>query len=191
MLRSVWKGFLESLYGSTEAYYGTVEQQGRLTLHLHMLLWIKGYVSPQHLRDLVMEPSSAFQQNLVKYLEACHQGELSLGTVGQFKKLQDEKELQDDYKKPTETLPIPPSYCCIDCATRKCECDQCIAYENRNSSFHEITDDILLRSNVHVCSGSQVKSNNVGTNTQTNLGCKSNHHIDHKFIVLSLSHQIL
>ena len=26
------------LYGDTEAYYGTVEQQGRLTLHLHLLL---------------------------------------------------------------------------------------------------------------------------------------------------------
>jgi len=24
----------------TAAYYATVEQQGRLTLHLHMLLWI-------------------------------------------------------------------------------------------------------------------------------------------------------
>jgi len=30
-----------------EAYYGTVEQQGRLTLHLHMLLWIKNALSPQ------------------------------------------------------------------------------------------------------------------------------------------------
>ena len=24
------------LYGKTEGYYGTVEQQGRLTLHLHL-----------------------------------------------------------------------------------------------------------------------------------------------------------
>ena len=30
------------LYGDTEAFYATVEQQGRLTLHLYMLLWIKG-----------------------------------------------------------------------------------------------------------------------------------------------------
>jgi hypothetical protein len=28
------------LYGETSGYYRTVEQQGRLTLHLHMLLWI-------------------------------------------------------------------------------------------------------------------------------------------------------
>ena len=33
-------------FGGTEAYYGTVEQQGRLTLHLHLLLWIKGALSP-------------------------------------------------------------------------------------------------------------------------------------------------
>ena len=26
------------LYGNTAGYYGTVEQQGRLTLHLHMML---------------------------------------------------------------------------------------------------------------------------------------------------------
>ena len=35
------------LYGETSGYYGTVEQQGRLTLHLHMLLWIKHFLTPQ------------------------------------------------------------------------------------------------------------------------------------------------
>ena len=34
------------LYGNTKAFYGTVEQQGRLTLHLHMLLLIKGCLNP-------------------------------------------------------------------------------------------------------------------------------------------------
>jgi hypothetical protein len=34
------------LYGDTSAYYGTVEQQGRLTLHIHLLLWIKGGLTP-------------------------------------------------------------------------------------------------------------------------------------------------
>jgi hypothetical protein len=41
------------LYGETDAYYGTVEQQGRLTLHLHLLLWIKGALSPQEIRDQI------------------------------------------------------------------------------------------------------------------------------------------
>ena len=35
-----------SVFGETEAYYGTVEQQGRLTLHLHTLLLIKNALSP-------------------------------------------------------------------------------------------------------------------------------------------------
>jgi Helitron helicase-like domain at N-terminus len=37
------------LYGNTSGYYGTVEQQGRLTLHLHMLLFIRNSLSPQEI----------------------------------------------------------------------------------------------------------------------------------------------
>jgi hypothetical protein len=37
------------IYGKTLAYYGTVEQQGHLTLHLHMLLWIQGCPMPQEI----------------------------------------------------------------------------------------------------------------------------------------------
>ena len=49
------------LYGDTGGYYGTVEQQGRLSLHLHMLLWINGSVSPQEMRvsrDIFTMPHS-------------------------------------------------------------------------------------------------------------------------------------
>jgi len=45
-------------YGETEAYYSTVEQQERLTLHLHMLLWIKNALSPQDIQDKIMDPES-------------------------------------------------------------------------------------------------------------------------------------
>jgi hypothetical protein len=38
------------LYGDANAYYGTVEQQGRLTLHLHMLIWLQGNLTPQDMR---------------------------------------------------------------------------------------------------------------------------------------------
>ena len=34
---------LPGIFGETSGYYGTVEQQGRLTLHLHLLLWIKDH----------------------------------------------------------------------------------------------------------------------------------------------------
>jgi hypothetical protein len=37
------------IYGDTSSYYGTVEQQGCLTLHLHMLLCIRGALTPQEI----------------------------------------------------------------------------------------------------------------------------------------------
>ena len=48
------------LYGETSAYYGTVEQQGRLTLHIHLLLLIKGGLTPDEIRDQIIDPASDF-----------------------------------------------------------------------------------------------------------------------------------
>ena len=62
------------IYGETAGYYGTVEQQGRLTLHLHMLLWIKNALTPQEIRDRIMNPTSDFQRAMVEYLESAHKG---------------------------------------------------------------------------------------------------------------------
>lgn len=48
------------LWGKTSGYYGTVEQQGRLTLHLHMLLWLEKSLTPQEIRDKILDPESTF-----------------------------------------------------------------------------------------------------------------------------------
>src|SRR5271156_5575130 len=69
------------LYGNTAGYYGTVEQQGRLTLHLHKVLWIKNALSPQEIRDKIMNGNDTFQQNLIQYLEGCQKGEFLTGTM--------------------------------------------------------------------------------------------------------------
>ena len=45
-------------YGRTSGYYGTVEQQERLTLHLHMLLWIMGNLNPEDMRAKILGESS-------------------------------------------------------------------------------------------------------------------------------------
>ena len=60
------------LYGDTNGYYGTVEQQGRLTLHLHMLIWIKGSLNPQEMREKIMSSSSEWKNELIYWLENCH-----------------------------------------------------------------------------------------------------------------------
>ena len=49
------------LYSNMTGYYGTVEQQGRLTLHLHTILWIKNALSPQEIQDKLMSNDCEFQ----------------------------------------------------------------------------------------------------------------------------------
>ena len=68
------------LWGNTKVYYGTVENQGRLTLHLHLLLWIENSPTPQEIRDCLTNGNSDFQQALVRYLEELHKGEFTGGT---------------------------------------------------------------------------------------------------------------
>ncbi|KAF5370369.1 hypothetical protein D9758_006967 [Tetrapyrgos nigripes] len=65
----------DGVFGKTSAYYGTVEQQGRLTLHLHLLLWIASAKSPQEIRDAILDPNSDFQKRIVEYLEKAHTAE--------------------------------------------------------------------------------------------------------------------
>ena len=53
------------LYGDTGGYYGTAEQQGCLMLHLYMLLWIKGNINLQEMRDKILKSDSVWQKKLI------------------------------------------------------------------------------------------------------------------------------
>jgi hypothetical protein len=115
------------IYGDTSAYYGTVEQQGRLTLHIHMLLWIRGSLTPQEIRERIMDSNSDFQREMVEYLESVHMGEFMTGKMEDVKKKLDIAELDDKYVNPTETLPIPPP---VSCGEDVCGvCESCMATE--------------------------------------------------------------
>ena len=144
-------------YGNTEAYYGTVEQQGRLTLHMHMLLWLIGCLTPQEIRDKIMDPKSEFQQKIVEYLESVHVGEFLTGSMDEVKqKVDTEKTQNKDYTDPTQTLPEPPPPRCDDN-----NCNNCMNCKNLESwwtRFKYTVDDLILHSNVHNC------SKNVSTN---------------------------
>ena len=136
------------LYGKTSAYYATVEQQGRLTLHLHMLLWIMNSLSPQEIRDKIMDPNSDFQREMVEYLESVHVGEFKTGTMDEVKEQVDENMKSEKYKDPTQTLPDPPS------EPNDCECNKCESCEDTSNwwqKFNNTVDDLILRSNVHKC----------------------------------------
>jgi len=139
------------LYGETSGYYGTVEQQGRLTLHLHLLLWIQNSLSPQEIRNRIMDQSSTFQKEMVEYLESVHQGEMITGSLENIKAQVKESKLDTNYVDPTQTMPECPPPLCIDKNCQSLQCIECQNIRDWQQQYERITDDILSRSNYHTC----------------------------------------
>ena len=139
------------VYGDTGAYYGTVEQQGRLALHLHLLLWIRGSLSPQEIRDRIMDPESNFQKRLVEYLESVHIGEFMTGPMDKVLSNVECCAKSSEYKDPTQTLPERPPALCKH--PMKEDCTRCKKHKEWQNKFKSTVDDILLKSNVHKCGG--------------------------------------
>jgi len=141
------------LYGDTSGYYGTVEQQGRLTLHLHMLLWIANSLTPQEVRDRLLDPTSDFQIRMVQYLESVHMGEFKTGTMEQVQShLENEAALHPNRIPPTLTLPkAAPEQCISHHDTPDNTCKKCQASLTWWEQFKTIVDEILFRSNRHKC----------------------------------------
>jgi Helitron helicase-like domain at N-terminus len=71
----------QGFYGPTSGYYGTVEQQGRLTLHLHMLLWIKGNLNLEDMRKRILDEDSIWCKKVLGWLECCHVGDFINGNM--------------------------------------------------------------------------------------------------------------
>ena len=153
------------LYGNTGAYYGTVEQQGRLTLHMHMLLWLKGSLTPQEIRDKIMDPASDFQQKIVQYLESVHVGEFLTGTMEEVKtKIDIEVTQNKNYNDPTQTLPeSPPPICKNTCNN----CSDCKKLDSWWSRFRNTVDNLILYSNVHNCRNQSTNEKTKGKSRPT------------------------
>ena len=96
------------LYGETSGYYGTVEQQGCLTLHLHMLLWIQGCLIPDEIRSKILDPNSDFRLKLIEYLESAHTGDFLLKDRAEVEEEVHAAQQDAGYRDPTATLPEPP-----------------------------------------------------------------------------------
>jgi hypothetical protein len=154
------------LYGDTAGYYGTVEQQGRLTLHLHLLLWIRSSFTPQEIRDKIMDTQSDFQKKIVEYLESVHMGEFFEGTKEDVNIRKQNSKLDPEYKTPTHTLPEPPPPACLK-VNCKGFCFRCVSLSIWWQKFRYIVDDLIFCSNVHTCviqsaDKSKAKSQRVG-----------------------------
>jgi hypothetical protein len=56
------------ILGRVSTYFGTVESQGRGTLHLHMLIWLKNTPSADQLPTLLK--SEDFRERMCSYIRA-------------------------------------------------------------------------------------------------------------------------
>ena len=147
----------DGLYGKTSGYYGTVEQQGRLTLHLHMLLWIQGTNTPDEIRCKILNPDSDFRQKLVEYLESAHSGDFILKSRMEVEEDVHTAAQKVGYRDPTETLPESPPAICHSSDTPKNNCDGCVSITSWWSRFRATVNDLLLKSNIHKCSTNRNK----------------------------------
>ena len=58
------------ILGRVKAYYGTVEAQGRGTLHCHMMIWIEGALNPDEIKKRINEDQDeAFKDRLIAFLD--------------------------------------------------------------------------------------------------------------------------
>jgi hypothetical protein len=68
LIKSILKSLvLGGVLGPTKAYFGTVESQGRGSLHLHLLIWLNHDFTPTQLKQQIQNED--FRQKLLTYLE--------------------------------------------------------------------------------------------------------------------------
>jgi hypothetical protein len=68
LIKSILKYLvLGGVLGPVKAYFGTVESQGRGSLHLHLLVWLKHEFTPAQLKEQIQ--SKDFREKLLQYLE--------------------------------------------------------------------------------------------------------------------------
>ncbi|KAJ7159003.1 hypothetical protein C8R43DRAFT_882218 [Mycena crocata] len=67
------------VFGRVKHYYGVVEAQNRGSLHLHILIWLEGALSPKLLQEKVNE-NEEFKQRLFAWMESVFKHELPADT---------------------------------------------------------------------------------------------------------------
>ena len=76
LISSILKCMVEKgVLGPIKAYFGTVENQGRGSLHLHILMWLDHDLTPSKLKELTA--NEEFRNNLLSYLEDIIKQDLS------------------------------------------------------------------------------------------------------------------
>ncbi len=104
-------------------------------------------LSPQEIRNRIMDSSSDFQTKMIEYLESAHQAEYvdsDLDTVKPYV-----LDVEKSATRPSELLPDPPPPFC-DCSLESCI--TCKVYQDWKDDYKNTLNHILYRANRHTCS---------------------------------------
>ena len=136
------------------------------------MLWIKGGLTPDEIRDCITDLTSDFQQKLVKYLENAHQGEFLAGTQTDVLSSVFQNAQSDGYVDLTETLPEPPP---APCTTQNCNasCGKCQKLTIWQETFTHNVDDVISKSKIHTCS-TNINRDGTQNKVKSYKGCLDN-----------------
>ena len=145
-----------------------------------MLIWIKGCLNPQEMREKILRSNSEWNQKIIDWLESCHSGEFLTGTHEEISDKVAENMKNADYTDPTQTLPLhPPKLCNIDHTAvngnnerKPTDCMPCLKWSSWWTCVRNTIDDLLFKSNVHSCDHNLNKNGSRKNNTSS--GCKDN-----------------
>ncbi|KAF8058223.1 hypothetical protein FPV67DRAFT_1785896, partial [Lyophyllum atratum] len=86
------------IFGTVNAYIGTVEAQGRGTLHVHMLLWLKGAPSSGRMKEAL--ELQEFQEKVVSFIRQTIRADLDGATAAEVLAIPLEAEIS--YNRPID-----------------------------------------------------------------------------------------
>ncbi|KNZ72336.1 hypothetical protein J132_04026, partial [Termitomyces sp. J132] len=150
----------QGLSGNTSAYYSTVKQQGWMTLHLHMLLWLCSSLLLEDARCRIIDLDSSFQKALVDYLEASFTGDFTTGSMN---------NVANNIKSSKTT----PDNGYMDSCNVKPTCVRCRETCNWWKHFFYTVDDLVFCCNVHTC-GTSFKKDGIKKKGKEYKGCMDN-----------------
>jgi hypothetical protein len=70
LVRPSLDGIAKGIFGRALAFYGTIEQQGRGSLHMHSMIWLHDQPDPETLKERLLDPSNqAYRDNFIAFME--------------------------------------------------------------------------------------------------------------------------
>jgi hypothetical protein len=93
----------EGIFGKVEAYIGTVEAQGRGTLHLHMLIWLHGAPTAAVMKEKLQSPD--FRSRVATYIDSnirAHHDNITEQTLSTLP-----REKAVSYSRPLDPRTVP------------------------------------------------------------------------------------